>query len=212
MRHCDNLEKGFGACHRRDFALKCSSWEGGLAMNISKTVLLATTSMALLTCTARAADLSADAPVVSPPGGFDWNGFYAGVGIGYEDWSGAGAADSFNITGKIGGNVVLDMFVLGAEGYVTGYYLLGPNVWQAKWGADVRAGALITDSLLAYGFVGLFHDGNYGTPTIYGSAGAGIEFAVSDTMSLDLRYRYSVDLDTPAYTANGVSISANWHF
>jgi outer membrane immunogenic protein len=168
--------------------------------------------VALLSGAAHAADLIVDAPIADAPATFDWNGFYAGVGIAYEDWSGPGAADSYNLTAKIGGNAVMDMFVLGAEGYVTGYYLIGPNVWQAKWGADVRAGALVTDTVLLYGLAGLYHDGNYGTPTIYGSAGAGIEFAVSDAMSIDLRYRYSVDLDTPAYTAHGVSVSANWHF
>jgi opacity protein-like surface antigen len=171
--------------------------------------LLATTAIVLVLGTAGA--LAADPPeLIIDDEAIDmatkWDGVYIGAGVrglvdvGFNN----GLVDALLY---VGANATFDGFLIGAEGY------FGPEFTGggfASWvsGGEVRAGGLVTDDILIYGALGVetldFGDFWYGT------AGAGVEVGLSESVSLDLEYQFVFGLDN-AFLGHAVSASLLWH-
>ena len=171
-----------------------------------RTATLALAAAAALTASsALAADLSAT-PATFNSATFDWNGFYAGVGVAGTVWNPAFASYGY-LNGILGVNAVSGNAVVGGEIWagVLGYSGGTP---EFEGGAEVRAGYLVSPEVLAYlsGGVQLHQGSKY-----YGQIGAGLEMAVSDNMSVDVQYKYSGWSNT-GFTGHTLAASLNWHF
>lgn len=186
-----------------------------------------------------AADLIVDEPVAEAAlAAHDWDGVYVGVFAGY----GAGTANSFGvdtgISGWLAGGAVGANFTV-SEAIVAG--IVGDLAWSSisgvTGGADVdldwvgslrgrlgiNGGAFLpylTGGLAVAG-VSLDAPPDSASQVYVGwTAGAGVEFAATDDLSIDLLYRYSdygshditLNAATSPVTLNThqVSIGLNW--
>jgi outer membrane immunogenic protein len=171
--------------------------------------LIATTALVLVLGVTGA--LAADAPdlIVDDEAievATDWNGLYIGAGVT------GGTAPSvpenfFQGDLIIGGNVQSDMFLFGAEAWLGGFV---SNLAQdIDVGAAARAGFLVTPEALVYGSLGVQHFIIGGAT--YAQFGGGVEFLVSDGLSIDLEGKYWSSLNGGPDVYSG-SASLNWHF
>ncbi|MCF6303337.1 MAG: hypothetical protein L3J13_09085 [Devosiaceae bacterium] len=171
-----------------------------------KKLLLGVAATALLTTGAIAAD-----PVMAPETvynstTFDWDGFYLGLGISGTSW--VPASPSYGYVDLIAGfNVTSGNMLFGGEGWISGYSD-GAADSGYSGGIEGRIGYLMTPESLFYLSAGgmAFSGGAQ-----YGQLGAGVEFAVTDNVSIDLQYKYDVWSST-IFNGHTVGISANWHF
>jgi outer membrane immunogenic protein len=156
---------------------------------------------------AQAADYSAP---YSPS--FDWEGFYAGVGVSGTSYS----VVFFNtpslrfgeIDGVLGVNFMPAAdWVLGAEIFGGLSRSLDFNFTSGVIGGEVRGGYLVTPEALMYVSAGAVH--YFNIPITFGTVGAGVEFAVTDDISLDLEYK--LQWNFPVY-GHQVGASVLWHF
>lgn len=180
-------------------------------MKLVKSILVAGATTAVLAGAAVAADPIMPVPVVPVApvaSGFDWNGFYAGVGVGGAFLSNPPATSTHTLLNVVvGGNIVADSFLFGLEGSAGGYWLSGGGSgWNAT--ASARAGVLVDPNVLVYGALSATA---YSAGARYGSVGGGVEFAVSDNVSLDVEYKYH------AWSNNGwnghvIGAQALFHF
>ncbi|MCW5697436.1 MAG: hypothetical protein KIS96_11980 [Bauldia sp.] len=173
-----------------------------------KKQLLVAAMMFSLATAAFAADIAPVLPPAPPPPApapvFSWDRSYVGVGIGgaWFDFP----SQEFHVTAYFGHNFAVgSRAVVGAEVYAT-WWTPAATPWRI--GAEARVGVLINPRLLAYGAVGVAH---YGAGNNYLTLGPGIEFAVSDSLSLDIAYDFERGLNTTA-TGHRVTASLNWHF
>ncbi len=162
---------------------------------------------------ARAADLityptssNQSLPVAEAPGGFDWSGFYAGVYGAYQPSAATG--DRFGIGIDAGVNATFDFVLAGAEVAVQGLYGSGNAGAYAQ--VTGRAGLLVGDGALLYGAAG------YGLDTSASNsgdvmAGGGVEFAVTDALSLRAQYLRAFPVAGSA-TQQQVTLGAQFHF
>lgn len=165
--------------------------------------------------------------VVASSGG--WDGAYIGVFAGYgwgtitdeegligldeefdtEGWKvGLTAGADFTVSEAIVAGIVADI----AWADISGETAAGDYTFNTNWAGSIR-GRLGFDggAFLPYVTAGLAFANNTVTETatplddtqthIGWTAGAGVEFAVADNVSLDLQYRYS-DYGTKTYTLN----------
>jgi len=139
--------------------------------------------------------------------GFDWDGFYMGLGItglALNAGVNAGMAD------VIGGvNITSGDVLFGLEGWIGGFTTSVPS---SGYDLGVEAGYLVAPEAVIYLSGGgvLFATSGGGTAT-YGTLGAGVEFALSDNVSLDLEYKYWVR-SVGKVTGNSLGASLNWGF
>lgn len=178
---------------------------------------------AILSTTAFGGALAADAIGVPPPvapimppvydqGGFDWNGFYAGVSGGAQNEIVDGTT-SWTLGAQLGVNAAFDFFLVGAEVAIDGVFDT-PDTYA--YGSVLgRAGIIITDELLAYGAAGYGTD--FGAANGSGQhilAGGGLEFAATDDVTIRGQYLYGWDQSgNPAKgDVHKFSIGANFHF
>ncbi|WP_027833419.1 outer membrane protein [Maritalea myrionectae] len=180
-------------------------------MSLFKTSILITTSTLLMSGAALAAD-----PVEYPPlpeeyesNGFDWDGFYAGIGL-----SGSSLSNDTNTVNRayvdaiIGFNATYNDFLVGVEGWANVHDAINIADYGYGIGVEGRMGYLVTDSVLVYGGIGQYlFDGG----ALYSTAGIGTEFAISDEMSLDLEYKYWYT-QANDYSGHSLGASALWHF
>ena len=160
---------------------------------MSVRILLAGASLAVLgTVAAQAADLII--PTTPQPiyeaAGFDWEGLYVGVRAGgqfVQNGTYIGSASN-TTSGLIGGAVgvnflPMDPLLLGAE--VTGDYIWAGSTHSAEFYANLRAGAVLTDSVLVYaiGGVGIKSTSANGSTGNY-QLGGGVELAVTDAITV----------------------------
>jgi len=160
-----------------------------------RSLSLGVAAAALMVGGAQAADLII--PTTPQPiyesAGFNWEGLYAGVRLGGQ-WVGTnqygnigtGAAITQGVVGAaVGVNFIpVDPFLLGVE--VTGDYVWGNDLSTGEFFANLRAGAVVTDSVLVYAIGGI---GVQTGPNSAGSAGlyqlgGGVEFAVTDAITV----------------------------
>lgn len=172
---------------------------------------------------AQAADLIIDQPaagVVEAASG-NWDGLYVGAFVGglggtFENTVGT----EWDISGWLAGVNLGANFTV-ADGIVLG--VVGDVAWSnaendvsplaVDWTASLR-GRLGFDggSFLPYLTAGLAVAGGeiagVNETHVGWTAGAGVEFAVADNISIDLLYRYS-DYGTTAYAGNDYSLTAH---
>jgi outer membrane immunogenic protein len=145
-------------------------------------------------------------PVGNQAAGFDWTGFYAGVyGVGQNSPVGG---LQYGVGLALGGNVAFDFYLVGAEVAFQG--LTGGAGATSYVEALGRAGVLVSDNLAAYATAGYGFD--LGAPAEDDVLlGGGLEFAVSDNLSVRAQYLHGFPL-TGANPKDQVSLGANFHF
>jgi opacity protein-like surface antigen len=144
-------------------------------------------------------------PVMEEAAAVDWNGVYIGAGIEGTAFYGPLGTSMGDISLILGGNIQSDQFVIGVEGFLAGYQDAFFSGWLV--GGEARGGFLVSPEALLYGSLGAVHfDGGANYVTV----GAGVEFMVSDSLSIDLEAKHWVETNGP-YVANSISLSANWH-
>jgi len=159
---------------------------------------------------AQASDLitvqTSDIAVPVAGGGFDWNGFYAGV---------YGIAQSSELRGlevgagiEAGVNAQFDFFLVGGEVALQG--LTSDTIDTAYGKVTGRGGVLITPDLLAYASAGYGLELT-GTGESDLLAGGGVEFAVNDALSLNAEYTRSFSLEG-ANDKDQFTLGARFHF
>jgi len=176
-------------------------------MKIVRTFLLGTVVGVLVGGSAIAAEILGEQPEAYSSD-FDWNGVYVGVGASADAYTdGFVSGNSVYLDVIVGANVTTGDFLLGAEAWVGWYNDIGFSTGFGA-GAEVRAGALVSEGVLIYAGLGgyVFDAGNQ-----YGTLGLGAEFVVGDNMTLDLEYKYWQGLNN-AFTASSLGASLNWYF
>ncbi|KQX42754.1 hypothetical protein ASD04_01940 [Devosia sp. Root436] len=149
---------------------------------------------ALLAGGAQAADLII--PTTPQPiyeaAGFDWEGLYAGVRAGGQ-FTGSDASTYATVpvnttSGVLGAAlgvnfIPVDPFLIGAE--VTGDYLWNSSATNSsEFFANLRAGAVVTDSVLVYAIGGLGTHNRGAVNTGVYQLGGGVELAVTDAITV----------------------------
>ncbi|HWA18152.1 MAG TPA: hypothetical protein VG757_04090 [Devosia sp.] len=159
------------------------------------------------------AAIAADAPsddfmgdgVVTDDSGFDWDGFfitvYGAYAFGFIDpATGEGISLGVNMTSD---NILYGVTV--TAGTFQGGQLDGQFISQGV----VRLGVLATDNVVLYGLAGLgwetYHDAYY-IPT-----GLGVEFGVTDNISLRLQYQANY-VPPENDWASSLSAGLSWYF
>jgi opacity protein-like surface antigen len=176
----------------------------GFAMRLLATTAIVLALGATGAIAADAPDLIVDDEAIEMAG--DWTGAYVGVGVqGVRYLPGP----QYEVDGLVhfGFNFQADMFLFGAEAYLGGWLSdIGLSGWIA--GGEARVGVLATPEVLVYGALG----GHvYDLGAQYWDAGGGVEFMVSENMTVDLEYKHSFPVNT-AFNADSVSLSVNWLF
>jgi len=138
-----------------------------------------------MTAGAQAADpvtnYASDPSAAYTSSGFDWNGFYVGLNNAYVN---TGSAE-WGIGGVAGLNVQDGAIVYGAEVEANG--LVAGGVYTGSlFEATARAGYLVSDDVLVYGVAG----GGLNKGTGVALVGAGMEFAVTQEVTLGAEYNY----------------------
>lgn len=136
---------------------------------------------------------------------FNWDGFYAGVGV-------TGAAYSTSATiGSIelyaGANATSGSLLFGAEGSV-GWARNFSGTDSFVLTGEGRFGYLVSGDALIYAALGVEHYTN-GSTTL-GAVGGGVEYAVTQDMTVDIEYKYL--WDGAGLTGHKIGASALWHF
>ena len=158
-----------------------------------RSLSLGVAAAALLAGGAQAADLII--PTTPQPiyeaAGFDWEGLYAGVRVGGQ-FVGADASTyagyPINSTSGVLGAAVgvnfipVDPFLIGAE--VTGDYIWNNAFSTGEFFANLRAGAVVTDSVLVYAIGGLGTNNRTGFNEGVYQLGGGVEMAVTDSITV----------------------------
>jgi outer membrane immunogenic protein len=163
---------------------------------MSVRVLLAGASLAVLgSVAAQAADLII--PTTPEPiyeaAGFDWEGLYVGARVGGQfvgavsggtTYAGYPASSTSGVLGAVvGANFIpVDPFLIGAE--VSADYIWNNTFSTGEYFANLRAGAVVTDSVLVYAIGGLGTNNRTGFNQGVYQLGGGVEFAVTDSITV----------------------------
>lgn len=166
-----------------------------------KLALLATVAFASVGSAAYAADLIIDtpAPVMTDYStGYSWDGPYIGIYF-------SGQTDAIYSLGlDLGVNTMIDENLLvGVEGDVS---WLNDDSWQGQVHGKLGFAA---DSVAFYGLAGIGYNSD---SEAYVPVGVGVEFAMTEDLSLKAEYQYQWDLDTSAEDAHVAKVGLNWHF
>ena len=202
-------------------------------MNRFSLLLAAGISAVAISSAVQAADLIIDEPAAGVvEAGGNWDGVFVGAFVGHAGGELTDTFDGETTAGwLLGANVGVN-FTL-TDGIVAG--VVGDLAWtnlinefddiELNWTGSLR-GRLGFDggAFMPYLTAGLaFGEGYFDGPDVTNihvgwTAGAGVEFAVSDALSVDLLYRYT-DLAPQGYAATDIgfkthSITAglNWSF
>ena len=124
------------------------------------------------------------------PAGFDWEGLYVGVRAGGQftstttDYANYPLNATSGVLGAaVGVNFIpVDPFLIGAE--VTGDYIWNNAFSTGEFFANLRAGAVVTDSVLVYAIGGIGTNNRTGSNVGVYQAGAGVELAVTDSITV----------------------------
>jgi outer membrane immunogenic protein len=179
-------------------------------MRLFRTIAL-TAMVAAAPLAARAADplvvpLSTNEALPVTDTEFDWNGFYAGV-YGVSQISPAGGVQ-YGLGVDIGVNARFEFILVGAE--VAYHGLVGGTGSTSYLQALGRVGVAATDDLVLYAAGGVGVD--LGPPAETDALfGGGIEFAMTDDLSLRGQYLHGFPL-TGANPKEQVTLGANFHF
>ncbi|HWA17530.1 MAG TPA: hypothetical protein VG757_00905 [Devosia sp.] len=164
-------------------------------MKLFRLMLAALAGLGFQTALAVAADPLAQ--IYNGPSGSIWDGVFFGIGASATD------SGSLGIGGTVGVNKQSDQLVYGL--LFDGALL---STGDVNLQASGRLGFLPTDEFLLYGLAGLGAHTTYGP---YASFGGGVEFALSDSMSIRAEAQHGIDLDT-SIGYNVVVAGLNFHF
>ena len=163
-----------------------------------RSLAIGVSAAALMVGGAQAADLiipTTPEPIYAPAG-FDWEGLYIGARLGGQ-FIGANAGDyvvlpdstTYGVIGAaVGVNFIpVDPVLLGVE--VTADYMWNSAAVptsSTEFFANLRAGAIVTDNALIYalGGVGFNNNTAAGTSQAVYQLGGGVEFAVTDAITV----------------------------
>jgi opacity protein-like surface antigen len=161
-----------------------------------RSLAIGVSAAALMVGGAQAADLiipTTPQPIMESYG-FDWEGLYFGARVGGQFIGtteygrvGAGPATTAGVIGAAAGVnfIPMDPLLLGVE--VTADYtwgLTGPVTDTGEFFANVRAGAVITDNAMVYALGGVGAATAAGTTEGLYQLGGGVEFAVTDAITV----------------------------
>jgi outer membrane immunogenic protein len=138
--------------------------------------------------------------------GFNWSGFYAGV-YGVAQRGGERDAE-VGLGVEAGVNAQLNFFLVGGEVALHG--LISDTIDTAYGRITGRGGVLVTEDLLAYVSAG-YGIALTGTGETDALAGGGLEYAITDGISVNAEYLhgFAVEGDSPT---NQISLGARFHF
>jgi len=215
-------------------------------MNMTGKFVLAAAAVAAMSGSAMAADLyvapAQPAPVAVAPAATDWDGPYIGASVGYG-WGTANdstlddstSVNGFSVGGQVGYNFHLSgNVVAGVEGDLnwndqTGTFsgAAADDAVRINWDGSVRGRlGLDLDGILPYAEAGVafanatdtIADTDISNTHTGWTVGGGVEFKVSDPLSVNVEYRYT-DYGTQTYggdavglTDNTVKAGVNYHF
>jgi len=177
-----------------------------------RSLVIGVSAAALMVGGAQAADLiipTTPQPVYTPAG-FDWEGLYVGARLGgqfigsdtYAENGGAVVDTTYGVIGAaVGVNFIpVDPILLGVE--VTADYLWGGAVGgvetSSEFYANLRVGAIVTDNALVYALAGVGINNNGTTSEGVYQLGGGVEFAVTDAITVRGEIVGQGDFDNPA--------------
>jgi Opacity protein and related surface antigens len=190
-----------------------------------RSLSLGVAAAALLVGGAQAADLII--PTTPQPiyeaAGFDWEGLYVGARIGGQ-FTGTDGANTYALTpasttsGVIGGVVgvnfiPMDPLLLGVE--VTGDYIWNGTTSSGEFFANLKAGAVVTDAALVYAIGGVGNNWTGGGSTSVYQLGAGVEFAVTDAVTVRGEVVGQGDFDgatDPFFESAKATVGVFYHF
>lgn len=180
-------------------------------MLVSLRLVLAGAVLAAMSGAAAASDLITvpvgSSEVAMPvAAGFDWSGFYAGVYGVVQSSPERGTEVGAGIVAGV--NAQLDFFLVGGEVALHG--LTGDTIDTAYGQVTGRGGVLVTDDLLAYASAGYGMELS-GTGERDFLAGGGLEYAVTNDISLNAEYLRGFDLDG-GNAKDQFSLGARFHF
>ncbi|MCZ4273005.1 outer membrane protein [Maritalea porphyrae] len=154
-------------------------------MTILKKISIAALAGVAMSAAAFAADpvtnYASDPSAAYATSGFNWDGFYVGLNTGYVN---TGTAE-WAVGGVTGLNIQDGALVYGAELEVNALVASGAFT-GAMSQASARAGYLVSDDMLVYGVGG----GGFDKGAGIGLVGAGMEFALTQEVTLGAEYNY----------------------
>ena len=137
--------------------------------------------------------------------GSDWSGFYAGFyGVAQNSRTNG---DQAGLGLTAGVNAQIDFVLVGAEVNLQG--LTGDAVDTAYGEVVGRTGLVLNDDILLYAAAGYGWDLAGGETDVL--AGGGVEFAVTDQLSLNAQYLRGFD-QTGDNPKDQISLGARFHF
>lgn len=174
-----------------------------------KTVLSAAMVATLMSAASMVGSAHAQDSVSMTDAGFDWDGFYVGLGVNVGQWSGTNPLTAYMPRLEAGFNHTLgENFVVGIEASVAqGWLSAGWSAFEGE--LDAQAGLAFDDVLLyVSGGVGYYCMRG---DILFAKAGAGVQFAVTDNVSFDIEYQYWGNPNT-RLDSHHVGVSTVWHF
>ncbi len=169
-----------------------------------KKIAVAAVALAAMTGSALAADIYVPppaAPAPPPAPAFSWEGSYAGAYVSYFIPGGP-----VGVGMTVGHNFVSGSLVYGIEAQLGGFFAVG---FDFSASLTARAGVAVgaTDRALLYGEAGVQFIGG-GGPGFLVTAGGGIEFAITDSLSIFTEAKAVFGGATGVIATGGL----NWHF
>ena len=171
-----------------------------------RSLVIGVSAAALMVGGAQAADLiipTTPQPVYTPAG-FDWEGLYIGAReggqfVGADSYAGSTVSTTYGVIGAAAGVnfIPMDPILMGVE--VTADYNWNNTAAvtsTSEFFANLRVGAVVTDAALVYaiGGVGINNDGTT-SRGVY-QLGGGVEFAVTDAVTVRGEVVGQGDFDT----------------
>jgi outer membrane immunogenic protein len=189
-----------------------------------RSLSLGVAAAALLAGGAQAADLII--PTTPQPiyeaAGFDWEGLYVGaraggqfVGSDASLYAGYPINSTSGVLGAaVGVNFIpVDPFLIGAE--VTGDYIWTSAFSTGEFFANLRAGAVVTDSVLVYAIGGIGTNNRTGFNQGVYQLGGGVELAVTDAITVRGELVGQGDFDgasDPFFEGAKATVGVFYHF
>ena len=189
-----------------------------------RTLLLGASIAVIGSVAAQAADLiipTAPEPIYESAG-FSWEGLYAGVRAGGQ-FTGSDASlyagypvntTSGVLGAAVGVNFIpVDPFLVGVE--VTGDYIWNDAFSTGEFFANLRAGAVVTDSVLVYAIGGVGTNNRTGFSQSVYQLGGGVELAVTDSVSVRGELVGQGDFDgasDPFFEGAKATVGVFYHF
>lgn len=141
--------------------------------------------------------------------GFDWNRFYAGISAHAQDYDGDTTDWEYGLGVQAGVNAQFDFYLLGGEVSLSG--LTNGDTDRTYGQVLARGGLVVTDETVIYAAGGYGVDLSAATEEHW-LAGGGVEFAVTDDVSLRAQYLHGFGTTDGAADMNQVSFGVNYHF